>query len=563
VKRSIVFHCALLLVAAITANAQTKGVITGRVATEDGAGLAAVTVMLLPVAMHGGQRRSTTTDEEGNFRFTDLSPRPYSISVIGSRGYAQQSAVTGSGERRYYRIGENAHISLIRGGVITGRVTNVASEPLIGIQVIAIRMRNADGRPVRTPSSSRGRFTDDRGVYRIYGLQPGGYIVVANSNSNYFASSAYFGETPTYHPSSTRDAAAEVTVASGSEASGIDIRYRGEQGHAVSGRLIGADQEGAAGPVMVYLTQAATGAAFDLMYANTRQGDGGFAFYGVPDGEYDLAAERPEDYRSDGHYSQPRRVTVRGADVTGVELKFSPRSSIAGKVVLEPIPQRCEEKTPPAPEDIVLQVHRDNADKTSLPWRLSFPSDTAADEKGEFTLRSLRPARYRLRASMPGENWYMKSITSPAPASGADLARSGVNLKPGERVSGITVKVAEGAASLRGRVTPDKTGARLPAKLVVHLVPAEAASADDVLRYAETVAEKGGAFEFKNMAPGKYRLLARAAPDDEPSDSPSAPVAWDANERAKLRREAEASKTEVELKPCQRALDQLVKYPAK
>jgi hypothetical protein len=168
---------------------------------------------------------------------------------------------------------------------------------------------------------------------------------------------------------------------------------------------------------------------------------------------------------------------------------------------------------------------------------------------------------------MPGESWYLKSITapsptapSPAPASGVDLARNGVPLKPGERVSGITVTIAEGAASLRGRVAREKGGTRLPAKLAVHLVPMETLSADDVLRYGETVAERDGAFEFKNMAPGKYRLLARAAPDDEPGDRPPAPAAWDANERAKLRKEAEAMKIEVDLKPCHRVSDQIMKY---
>jgi hypothetical protein len=70
-------------------------------------------------------------------------------------------------------------------------------------------------------------------------------------------------------------------------------------------------------------------------------------------------------------------------------------------------------------------------------------------------------------------------------------------------------------------------------------------------------------FEFKNMAPGKYRLLARAAPDDEPSDRPPAPAVWDSNERAKLRREAEILKTEVELKPCKRVSDQTIKSKAR
>jgi hypothetical protein len=95
------------------------------------------------------------------------------------------------------------------------------------------------------------------------------------------------------------------------------------------------------------------------------------------------------------------------------------------------------------------------------------------------------------------------------------------------------------------------------------LVPVELGAANDVLRYAEGFARRDGSFSLSNIAPGKYWLIARAAPDDEPIDRQPAPVAWDADERAKLRREAETLKTEVELKACQRVADQLVKYPAK
>jgi len=274
---------------------------------------------------------------------------------------------------------------------------------------------------------------------------------------------------------------------------------------------------------------------------------------------------------SDGHASQPRRITVRGADVTGIELKLSPRSSIAGKVALDPTPQRCDEKKPPALQEIALQVGRDDAYKGPLPSHLSFPRDATTDDKGEFLLRALDPARYRLRANLPGASLYLKSMTAPASApargagtaTGADIARGGIQLKPGERLSGVTVTIAEGAASLRGRVAPEKEGALAPAKMVVHLVPVETASADDVLRYAEVAAGRDGMFEFKNMAPGKYRMLARPAPDDDPIDRLPAPLAWDANERAKLRKAAEALKIEIELKPCQRIVDQTVKYSIK
>jgi hypothetical protein len=121
------------------------------------------------------------------------------------------------------------------------------------------------------------------------------------------------------------------------------------------------------------------------------------------------------------------------------------------------------------------------------------------------------------------------------------------------------VTVADGAAALRGKVAPAKEGSRLPARLRVHLVPAEAGAANDTLRYAEAFARSDGSFSLNNIAPGKYCLVARVSPDDEPSDGPPAPAAWDAVERAKLRKEAEAMKVEIELKPCQRITDQIVK----
>jgi hypothetical protein len=59
-KRAIVFI--ILLIPASIASAQPKGAITGRVVTEDGAGMAGVTVMLSVVAVQSGPRRSTMTD---------------------------------------------------------------------------------------------------------------------------------------------------------------------------------------------------------------------------------------------------------------------------------------------------------------------------------------------------------------------------------------------------------------------------------------------------------------------------------------------------------------------
>jgi hypothetical protein len=91
------------------------------------------------------------------------------------------------------------------------------------------------------------------------------------------------------------------------------------------------------------------------------------------------------------------------------------------------------------------------------------------------------------------------------------------------------------------------------------LIPAESAAADDVLRYAEAAVGSDGGFGFKHIPPGKYLLSARQPAEKEVNDGRFRPLAWDAIERAKLRREAVAAKNEIELKVCERVKDHLLK----
>ena len=141
-----------------------------------------------------------------------------------------------------------------------------------------------------------------------------------------------------------------------------------------------------------------------------------------------------------------------------------------------------------------------------------------------------------------------------------DISRAGLEIKSGDKVTGVTVNVAGGAAGLRGKVVSEKEGASLPKRLRVHLAPVDAALANDVLRYVEVLMSNDGSFAFNNLAPGKYWLLARPVPDDEPVDRPPRPLSWDSAERAKLRIEAEKKKIELELKPCQRLKDFSFKF---
>src|SRR5262245_2218513 len=123
----------------------------------------------------------------------------------------------------------------IFGGVITGRVTTLAGEPMVDVQVLAVMVKSLNGYPERRQSVQDRHSTDDRGVYRFYGLRPGIYVVFTRGDVISSPISPYEGQASTYHPSSLRETAAEIRVTDGGEATGVDIRYRGERGHNVSG----------------------------------------------------------------------------------------------------------------------------------------------------------------------------------------------------------------------------------------------------------------------------------------------------------------------------------------
>ncbi|MFN0086701.1 MAG: carboxypeptidase-like regulatory domain-containing protein, partial [Blastocatellia bacterium] len=108
--------------------------------------------------------------------------------------------------------------------------------------------------------------------------------------------------------------------------------------------------------------------------------------------------------------------------------------------------------------------------------------------------------------------------------------------------------IGAGAASVRGKVEA-ASGARLPNRLRVHLLPAEADAKDDLLRYFETAAGADGVFSFAHLSPGRYLLLARSAAVE--------PAPRDAAERARLRKEAEAASIPLDLKACQRVQSQI------
>ncbi|HEX2489437.1 MAG TPA: carboxypeptidase-like regulatory domain-containing protein, partial [Blastocatellia bacterium] len=338
--------CSYVAQAQTTSPSPNKGVITGRVIGEDGQPLAGVSIRLTSARSGSTSASPLLTNEEGFFRLTELAPAAYSLTAF-LPAYVTTSVAGAAGESGPFHDGDSVSIRMAKGGVITGRVTSPKGEPIPGLSVKAVRLRDADGKPLGNVNYSRR--TDDRGVYRIFGLAAGVYVVHTDGpNAGWsWMPDEQVEDAPTYHPSSSRDTATELTLQYGVELNGIDIRYRGDRGRRVSGKLF--DASGGGGGY-VYLQQASSGeillADWRVLNMNRREEGVGFEIRGVADGEYDLVAERLRG-DDDGAASPPRRIAVRGADVSGIELRLQPFASVTGKMSLVEIKSESKEGAAP------------------------------------------------------------------------------------------------------------------------------------------------------------------------------------------------------------------------
>jgi len=544
------------------------GTISGTVVNESGQPLIGATISVR-AAGPSFIGRTSTTNSEGHFEVKGLDSSLYFVSAFSPAYVAPPLEV--DTQAPTYRVGDTVKLVLMRGAVITGTVTNSSGEPMVAVRVRAFMVRDASGKPTKGAVFSYGeRPTDDRGIYRIFGLAPGAYVVSAGGGGPRPGVSITDMDAPTFAPSSTRDTAAEVQVRSGEEAT-VDIRYRGEPGHSISGTV---------------KTQGSVGASVSI----SRVGDGllttngsfqapgskGFAIYGLADGEYEITAQEsmtpptlmafPELATSD-----PLRVTVRGADVSGLELMPKPLASIAGKVVLESskLPE-CQNKHQPLFTEtmITLLINRKDTEIDQSALIRSVMGITLPDKDGAFTLRNLRRGQYAFSPRFFARYWYLKGISLPPTATQAnaakqitaakDVVKSWTTVKSGDRLTGLTITLAEGAASIRGQLTVDQDK-KLEPGLTIYLTPSERDKAEDSLRYFTQQVSDDGTFLFTSIPPGHYWLIAQPPSQDSPTTTEKLRLPDALDMRTKIRRAAESAKVEVELKPCQNLTDYKIK----
>jgi protocatechuate 3,4-dioxygenase beta subunit len=566
--------------------------IKGRVITEGGRPVPDATIMVFPVNVVGNMQtavasllRPISTDADGIFELTALQPGAYTISA-NSPGFV----LSEQDSKQFYRPGDEAILNLVKGGVITGKVTNSSGEPVVGALIRAIKTREADQSPSRIRTGVGAHLsdslafllgpyrTDDRGIYRIYGLAPGYYQVAAGGKSAQGLSlgntNAYDADAPTYYPSGTIETAEDVLVPAGAEATGIDIRYRENHGHSIGGTI---SVSGGPSPqvISVLLTRASgiTEATSVVMAGRDH-----FGFDSVLDGEYLITAIASSGNPAlaggadniNASASQVRPVTVRGADVTGINLTIEPLAGISGRTVLEVIQDKsqkpaCKEIRTVPLEGTVLSARDERRDNSVDPMNgpLGGFNATTPNDKGEFSISLLRPGVQRLEVQLPAEHLYLRSLLlrqADPNAKSIDVAKNGVRLKSGDKVKGVVVTIAEGAVAFSGKVVVEPDKKPPTSKMRVHFVPAEPEASDDVLRYYEGPVSADGSFSLTNLAPGKYWIVGRESDDAKQAEADRKPSAWEPGARTALRFEGEASKNVIELTQCQKVADYRFSY---
>jgi hypothetical protein len=281
------------------------------------------------------------------------------------------------------------------GGAIAGRLIDADGAPVSGVQILAAQARGSDLLPIGPAA-----ITDGDGRFRLGGLAPGSYAVVAPSFvpgiraidyvPNVLPAAAPSGTgkiayVTTFHPSATDATRATLIEITGQDRDGIDIVLPRVRVTDLSGTIVGGS---ASEYVHLALDDRRTQLGGRNVLRLTLSAGGGFVFRDVPDGRYTLTYDSPSGW--------VRAAVSLPESGTGGLLRLSPERhvSISGQVTIA--------------EDAAARG-------TSLPpgltVRITPESLTSGDS---FTLATVQPdGAFTVMRVVPGRRYFLRAMLTP------------------------------------------------------------------------------------------------------------------------------------------------------
>jgi protocatechuate 3,4-dioxygenase beta subunit len=377
-------------------------------------------------------------------------------------------------------------ITLTRGAVVTGTVFDVEGQPAPNVRVQMMTVQTVDGERVfSTVAVSGSTLTDDRGMFRVYGVRSGTYVAVANPQtttsgevrqmsdqemraaiaeaatgikaaampvdrvispgpSGALPASVLPGRAVSYSPVfypgtvSEQDASTFVVTA-GQETGNINIPITLVPAARIDGVVIGVEGQPMTSTPQVSLQRISS---YSQSTQTIRTFDGGrFQAVGVAPGAYVLSVRYTAPITRPPGGGSPAPATtlwareeifVNGVDLSNISLQLRPPITITGVVAIEGGAR---------PKDVQLRL-----DQVMRAGQVQTSTSTRADAEGVFRFTNVTPGRYRLGAT----------VISPAPATTPGAA---AGVSPGQLAWAVKSAVLEGRDAWEGYV--DITADRL------------------------------------------------------------------------------------------------------
>lgn len=523
----------------------------------------------------GGGGTTVVTDDAGSFSFNRLPAGRYTLSA-SRPGFPNASY----GASRPGRPGTaiqladrqqlaNIVIRMWRGAVITGTIFDPNGEPLPSARVSLQRYMYSSQNGQRTLQQSGGSATtDDRGVYRIYGVAPGEYFVQlgvpfslpgdlrqtteqsvqaalqqgrasgAGAAIPALAKGPAVTYAPIFYPGATSAAnATTVKVGAGEERIGIDMQLQLVPTATIEGVVVHPDGTAApdaqltvvgteqAGPMSIMSNVAS------MFGGNRPKTDGSFSLTGIAPGQYTVVA-RTGGRGAAGTASNPAlwaaaEVSINGQDVNGVRLQLEPGVTVSGRVAFD-------SSTSPAAGSAAARPPDPSTIRVSLAPILTGSAVAAViqpgqvDAQGNFSFTNVTPGRYRFSATtgvagrgsagapataiagpLPGGIWTIKSAT----VRGRETLDSGLEVKPGETVGDAVLTFTDRPTTLSGTLF-DASGRSASDYFIILYSADKSFWPPPSRRVVMSRPGTDGNFTFRNLPPGDY-LLAAATDVDQ------------------------------------------------
>ena len=445
--------------------------------------------------------RIVTTDKEGNYQITNVAAGAYQIAPIApSFVVANASSSIGSNvsngrslilaERETVR---NVDFALTRGGVISGRVTDSEGQPLIE-QPIDLTVVSDDGKTSVGQMLLPGPQTDDRGIYRAFGLPKGKYLVSVGRRQRGFFGGASSDYRQTFHPAVTDAAKASIIeVTEGSEATNVDITVTNNptsDTFSISGRIVdGTTGEPLARVVLGLQTRNSSVSSRD--WGSNQSGE--FRFQNLLPGKYSIYVE--PQLNSEVR-AEPLAVEVIDRDVTGLVMKTIRSASVSGVLVFE---------------------NSDAKSNVGKPGQLELQTFvlTEDQEGGRARQVSVKPdASFRVGGLPAGRAFFVimsnaaKGFRIVRVERDGALQQRGMEIKDGEAVTGVRLVTRVGSGSVRGVVKAEGGELPVPPRLQVWLsVPGEE-GINPFGAMVQPQVDLRGHFLIEKLAPGDYEVNA-------------------------------------------------------